>query len=233
MNRNSTVQNIVDSIRSDIRQNYRPGSLLPNERQIAERFGVGRNTVREALIHLEAFGLIEKTQRGPRVCAPNVAAVFHVMDQYFDRSLKTCQDLLDFRRMIDIGVLQGVVENITDADIAALEEQVRRMGDALTAHEAALADYAFHSEIIRISGNGVLAKLYKVLEHTLVFYMEIGKSGNGARTSAQHGAILEALRQRSLRAAQQAFDEHYGYSEANLLSAYRKDQGQDATTEAI
>ena len=224
MTRTSAVQSVVEILRTEIPQNYQPGDLLQNERLIAERLGVSRNTVREALIHLEAFGIIEKTQRGPRVCAPNVSAVFHVMDQYFDRSLKTCQDLLDFRRMIDLGALPQVVERIGDADILLLEKHVDQVGRALTAHEAALADYAFHNEIVRISGNSVLEKLYKVLSHTLVFYMEIGKSNpiNSEKTVEDHRVIIAALRERSLEAAIRAFSQHYDYSERSVRAAYQK-----------
>jgi len=224
MTRTSAVQGVVARLRADIRQNYQPGDLLKNERLIAEAFGVSRNTVREALIHLEAFGLIEKTQRGPRVCAPDVGAVFHVMDQYFDRSLKTCLDLLNFRRMIDIGALPRVVERVTEADILRLEGYLAQMRSALTAHEDALADYAFHNEIVRISGNHVLETLYKVLSNTLVFYMEIGKANpvNREKTIEDHGAIIRGLRDRALDAATKAFSEHYDYSERSVRAAYEK-----------
>jgi DNA-binding FadR family transcriptional regulator len=233
MIRTSAVQSVVDSLRAEIPQNYQPGDLLQNERLIAERLGVSRNTVREALIHLEAFGIIEKTQRGPRVCAPNVGAAFHVMDQYFDRSLKTCLDLLDFRRMIDIGALPQVVKRITEADIEILERHVDRMQRALTAREDALADYAFHNEIVRISGNHVLETLYKVLSHTLVFYMEIGKSNpvNREKTFDDHRTIIKVLRDHSLEGAIEAFAQHYDYSERSVRAAYEKAARQDARTE--
>lgn len=224
MTRTSAVESVVARLRAGIRQDHQPGDLLKNERLIAEEFGVSRNTVREALIHLEAFGIIEKTQRGPRVCAPSVGAVFHVMDQYFDRSLKSCLDLLDFRRMIDIGALPQVVERIGDADIDRLESHFEQMHNSLTAHEGALADYAFHNEIIRISGNHVLETLYKVLSDTLVFYMEIGKSNpvNREKTLEDHGAILKGLRKRSLEATIRAFRHHYDYSERSVRAAYEK-----------
>ena len=215
MIRTSAVQSVVSALRSEIPESYKPGDLLQNERDIAERMGVSRNTVREALIHLEAFGIIEKTQRGPRVCAPNVSAVFHVMDQYFDRSPKTCQDLLDFRRIIDLGLLPQALEKVTDDDLALLEKHVARMERALTAREAAEADYAFHKEIVRIADNRVAMTLYTVLTHTLVFYMEIGKNSreNSERTIDDHRAIVAALRSRNLAEALRALSTHYEYSE--------------------
>ncbi|QDC02392.1 FadR/GntR family transcriptional regulator [Ollibium composti] len=215
MARTSAVQSVVSTLRSEIPENYKPGDLLQNERDIAERLDVSRNTVREALIHLEAFGIIEKTQRGPRVCAPNIGAVFHVMDQYFDRSPKTCQDLLDFRRIIDLGLLPQALENATEDDLALLEKHVSRMERALTAREAAEADYAFHNEIVRVADNRVAMTLYTVLTHTLIFYMEIGKNSreNSERTIEDHRAIVAALRSRNLPDALRALSNHYEYSE--------------------
>ena len=175
MSRMSAVQSVVDTLRTEIPVQYKPGDLLQNERLIAERMDVSRNTVREALIYLEAYGIIEKTQRGPRVCAPDISSVFHIMDQYFDRSLQTCLDLLEFRRMIDFGALPAVVDRISDADVQRLKGHIDWMDRSLTASESAQADYAFHNEIINISQNSVLIKLYKVMSQTLIYYMEIGK----------------------------------------------------------
>lgn len=224
MKRVSAVQSVVEVLRSEISLRYKPGDYLQNERLVAERLGVSRNTVREALIHLEAFGVIEKTQRGPRVCAPDIGAVFHIMDQYFDRSLKTCRDLLNFRRMIDIGVLPVVLERIDDADIDELECHVEWMEQTLTAGEAAQADYAFHNKIARISDNSVVIKLYKVLSTTLTYYMEIGKSSpsNSEKTVLDHRQIIQACRNRSLDEAVAAFTEHYDCSERSVAKALEK-----------
>ncbi len=224
MARISAVQSVVESLRAEVMRSHRPGDLLQNERLIAERLGVSRNTVREALIHLEALGIVEKTQRGARVCAPHVGTAFHLMDPHFDRSLKTCLDLLDFRRMIDIGALPAVVERITNDDAERLRGHLDEMRQALTAHEAALADYAFHSAIILLSDNQVLEALYKVLSRTLVFYMEIGKSSpvNREQTFEDHAAIISALADRSLDAAVAAFSRHYDYSERSIRAAFQQ-----------
>lgn len=219
MSRMSAVQSVVEALRREIPLKHKPGDFLQNERLIAERLDVSRNTVREALIYLEAYGIIEKTQRGPRVCAPDISAVFHIMDQYFDKSFHTCLDLLNFRRMIDFGALPAVIERIGDKDIIELEDHIKRMDAALTPGDSAEADYAFHQKIISISANSVLIKLYKVMSQTLTYYMEIGKGSKEHSHNAvmDHNVIVAALRERSLSAATAAFTRHYERSEANLL----------------
>lgn len=54
----TAVEDLREMLRQEIVERMQIGDLLPNERELAERFGVARNTVRETMIHLEALGLI-------------------------------------------------------------------------------------------------------------------------------------------------------------------------------
>ncbi|MEH0072499.1 GntR family transcriptional regulator [Pannonibacter sp. Pt2-lr] len=96
----SAVEDIREVLRREIVERMQVGDLLPNERDLAERFGVARNTVRETMIHLEAFGLIEKTRRGAKVRKPDFDPIFSVFAQHFDNSAKTLEDVLNFRRIL-------------------------------------------------------------------------------------------------------------------------------------
>jgi len=233
MVRVSAVQSVLEALKTEIQTQYQPGDYLPNERLFAERFGVGRNTVREALIVLEAYGYVEKTQRGPRVCTPDIAVAFNVFAQYFDRSLNTCKDLLEFRRFIELGILPSVVINISDADIDKLEDLVRRMERALTARQAAEADYAFHHLMVEASGNAVIRKLYRVLAQSIVFYMEIGKHvpRHDIASADNHLLIVDALRRRSYPDLLAACTDHYRYSEGVLEETMNRDMALPVTTE--
>lgn len=227
MSRITAVQSVVDQLRADIARKYKPGDYLPQERLIAEQFDVSRNTVREALIHLEAFGTIEKTRRGPRICQPDIDTVLQVMDQFFDVSDQTLADLLEFRRIIDVGSLPAVVARISDDDIQRLQGYVAQQEAARTTRESALADHEFHNFIAVISGNSVVINLYRVLRKTLIHYLEIGKSDRDHTVAAVagHNKIIEAFRQRSLEASQAAFEEHYDYSQ--MAFNKQESRGQD------
>ncbi len=222
MSRVSAVKSILDVLRREILSSMKPGDLLPNERSLAERFGVGRNTIREAMIFLEAYGLVEKTQRGPRVTDVDrsFAYFFTTFDNGFDRSIATYRDLIDFRRHLELGVLDKVFANVTDQDVAALDEIVERMGRALTASEAAATDYDFHAKMIEISGNSVLQRLYKVMASTLTYYMEIGKPKYATETVVRHRQIVDALRRRSRDELEAAARHHFDYSEHVLNTEF-------------
>lgn len=218
MSRVSAVKSVVDALRAEIQANYKLGDFLPNERLFAEKFEVSRNTVREALVYLEAYGIVEKTQRGPKVTQPDFGIAFHVLESMFDRSLETCRDIIKFRRLIEMGTLPDVIKNITEKEIDRLEATVDRMAKALTIREAAEADHAFHLIMVEASGNAVVRQLYRVLAETIVFYMEIGKAvpRHDKSIIVSHGRIVDALRKRDYSELLSAADGHYDYSEGVL-----------------
>jgi DNA-binding FadR family transcriptional regulator len=231
MDRVSAVRSVFEALKAEIQSGYKPGDHLPNERHFAERFSVSRNTVREALIFLEAYGLVEKTQRGPRVTTPDVSIAFRAMEHMFDRSLETCRDIIEFRRFIEMGILPAVVKHITDAEIDGLVEQVERMEKALTVHEAAEADYMFHLIMIEASRNKIVRKLYHVLAQIIIFYMEIGKAvpRHDMNTLVGHRAIADALRRRSLPDLLKAATDHYDYSEGVLDETIAQHRPKETT----
>lgn len=214
--RTSAVQHVLDVLKKEIQSLYAPGDVLPNERVLSERFNVSRNTVREAMIFLEAYQLVEKTQRGARVREPSFEPMFHIFSDAFGPSSKTARDVLAFRRIVEHGVLPEVVAHATEADIAAMEAAIDRMDRARTIREAAQADHDFHAAMLFASDNRVLQQLYKVMAETLVYYLEIGKSvsDNNIKASAQHRAIVAALRARSLESLQAAVGDHFQHSDA-------------------
>lgn len=222
VNRVSAVKSILEDLKREILSSMKPGDMLPNERALAERFQVGRNTIREAMIFLEAYGLVEKTQRGSRVADSDQAFAyfFATFDSGFDRSIATYRDLVEFRRHLELGILGKIFDNVTDADVEALDRIVGRMGRVLTAGEAAAADYEFHAHLVGMSGNSVLIRLYRVMRETLSYYMEIGKSKYAAETEDRHRQIVDALRARSRDAFEKAARRHFDYSEEVLNAEF-------------
>ncbi|MDH5857059.1 FadR/GntR family transcriptional regulator [Lampropedia aestuarii] len=213
--RTSAVQHILDILKKEIQTSYKIGDILPNERELAERFGVGRNTVREAVIFLEAYQLVEKTQRGARVRKPSFEPMFHMVEDTFDASSKTAQDVLSFRRIVEFGCLSAVVQHATEDDFIAMDQANDRMDAARTVREAAQADHDFHAALLHSANNEVFSQLYRVMSQTLIYYLEIGKSNTAYNdvSSAQHRAIVQALRARSVAEAQSALRAHFTHSE--------------------
>ncbi|MGC9449351.1 FadR/GntR family transcriptional regulator [Cereibacter johrii] len=217
----SAVEDIRETLRREIVERMEVGDLLPNERELAERFGVARNTVRETMIHLEAFGLIEKTRRGARVRQPDFDPIFSVFAQHFDHSGKTLGDVLNFRRIVETGAAPLAVQGATPETLARMAEANERMVRSLTVSASAASDYDFHMAMIEATGNTVLIRMYRVLSVPLKFYLEVGKSRSleTEESNAQHMRIIEALRARDAAELTAALNAHFDHSGAVLASA--------------
>lgn len=192
----SAVQDLRSTLRREIVEQYSAGDYMPNERELAERFGVARNTIRETMIHLEAFGLIEKTKRGARVCEPNFDPIFEVFSQHFDHSAERMADVLNFRRVVETGAATLCVTGADEAILTRMAEANQRMAEAVTVGQAANHDYDFHFALVEAARNDVLTRMYRVMAVALRFYLEIGKSHRHDTEAAfaQHQAIIDAIR---------------------------------------
>lgn len=216
----SAVEDIREVLRREIVERMQVGDLLPNERELAERFGVARNTVRETMIHLEAFGLIEKTRRGARVCQPNFDPIFSIFAQHFDHSAKTLTDVLNFRRIVETGAAPLAVLGVTDALLQRMSEANTRMCRALTTAEAAGHDYDFHMAMVEATGNTVLIRMYRVLSVPLKFYLEVGKSRSPEteQSEAEHAEIIARLKAGDAAGLTTALNRHFDHSGAVLAA---------------
>lgn len=221
----SAVDDIRKVLRKEIVERYAPGDALPNERELAERFGVARNTIRETMIHLEAFGLIEKTKRGAKVQKPDFNAVFEVFAQHFDNSPQAMGDVLNFRRIVETGAAAFAVSGVDDEILKRMENANRSLASALTVSEAAGHDYEFHLCLVAASRNAVLLSLYQVMAVTIRYYLEIGKTRrlDTEAACAQHERIIEALRARDDAQLASALNAHFDHS-GSVLAAQAGDR---------
>ena len=140
--------------------------------------------------------------------------MFNELTQFFDTSARTFTDVLNFRRINETGAAQLMVCHVTDDLIARIRATNRRMGEALTASEAAQADYEFHLGLVEAAGNNVLLHMYRVLAVPLKYYLEVGKPQNldTATAQTQHDRIIDALEARDAVALAAALSDHFQHS---------------------
>src|SRR6201996_355510 len=100
---------IVEQIRLLMRQGQlRPGDRLPPERDLCERFGVSRVTVREALRMLESSGLVEirvGARGGAFVTAPSSDRVGEGLTDLLSLSVITTTDITEIRMVLETGIV--------------------------------------------------------------------------------------------------------------------------------
>lgn len=179
----------------------RPGDRLPPEKELSERLGLSRNSMREAVKALEVIRVLD-VRRGDGTYVTSLEphllleAISFVVDLHDDDSLL---ELFTVRRMLE-SQATGLAAGVATAEQAqALVDEVSSVDpvrvsiDDLVAH-----DVRFHGDIARLTGNGYLASLLDGLgSQTIRARVWRGLTEQGAvdRTLSEHRAIAEAISQ--------------------------------------
>jgi GntR family transcriptional regulator, transcriptional repressor for pyruvate dehydrogenase complex len=103
------------------------GERLPNERDLAERFGVGRPTVREALRSLEALGIVEiraGRSGGAYAAQPSAATLGSALSTLVGLRGASAQELAEFRLGFEADTAWWAARRADADDVAALEQRV-------------------------------------------------------------------------------------------------------------
>jgi len=136
---------------------YQPGSRLPTEPKMAERFGVSRNVVREAIAQLRADGMVEARQGiGAFVLAPEQRAAIRI-DREALKIGDNMERLFELRRILEVESAVLAAERRTETHLAAIKTALDRMSGEERWQDGSIeADLLFHREIARATGNGYI-----------------------------------------------------------------------------
>ena len=206
-------EEVADRIRVLILDgSFPPGQPLPAERLLAERFGVSRGSIRDALRILEMIGLLEARHgQGtfPRELTVErlVAPLASVMTYRHDLR----DELLDVRRMFEPAVARFAALRATEEDVDDLERIVDTQREKLkTGRSAIIEDSAFHATLARSTRNPIVVSIMAILNDLLVESraQSLRQKGRPARSLDGHEAVVAALRRRDPDAAAQAMYKH-------------------------
>jgi DNA-binding FadR family transcriptional regulator len=191
---------------------FPPGQPLPSERNLAERFGVSRGSIRDALRTLETIGLLE-TRHGQgtfphelsvdRLVAPLASVMAYRVDLQ--------DELLDVRRMFEPAVARVAALRATEEDLADLQRILEAQRQKLKSGQSAIAeDTAFHAILARSTRNRVVMSIMATLNDLLVDSrtQSLLQKGRPARSIDGHEAVVTALRRRDAEGASQAMYNH-------------------------
>ncbi len=136
---------------------FQAGHRLPTEQQLADRFGVSRNVVREAVAQLRADGVIEARQGvGAFVLAPELRAAIRI-DRDALKDGDNMERLFELRCILEAEAAALAAERRTPEHLAAIKAALDRMGGEERWEDGSIeADLAFHREIARATGNGYI-----------------------------------------------------------------------------
>ncbi len=190
----------------------RPGDRLPTERELAERFGVSRSSVRDAIRVLELMGLVEPRQGECTVVRDlSPEAVVNPLASLLLRSRALLSDLLDVRKMIEPHLAARAAVHATDDDLARLQEILDRQRAKAERGELAVEeDSEFHYTIATAARNQVILRVLDVLMDLLRTSRErsLQVPGRLERSLEGHRRIVAAIRRRDPAAAEAAMRRH-------------------------
>jgi DNA-binding FadR family transcriptional regulator len=196
---------IVESIESAINKgDYVPGSRLPPERELAERFNVSRPTIREAIIALEVRGKVEvKTGSGVYVLESAISAAVSEINAF---------ELTQARALIEGEVAAMAAQTINDEELDELEKSLTMMKEGEDVHAA---DHLFHLTIASATRNAAMIQsienLWKLRSSTAEIVEDYNSvcSKDNDLTLAEHTAIYTALKAHDPSAARSAMHSHF------------------------
>ena len=205
-------ETIADALRDEILDGRLPAGSRLVETELAERFGVSRGPVRDALSALAREGLaVDLPRRGTFVSSLTEADL---------------DEVYVIRRAIEEAAVRLAVERATGEELdgirASLDavEAAYARGDLATAWEA---DMAFHRTYCRLSRNGRLLALFDELASQTVLLMRTALASRASLgwtpPVEYHRRIADAIAARDVEAAIQAVGDHYRYTEDRLFAS--------------
>jgi len=201
--------NVYESLRADILScRLAPGDDV-REQELALRYAVSRQPVREALLRLEREHLVTvQPRQGYRVNPI---------------SLSDARDLLRFRLALEPACVAEAIENASDKALTALDGFRKFSGD----HESFIAyNRAFHSSLAHASGNrrmaGALCDLIGQADRLVRVSLANIRNHDPTRLVAEHVEIIEAMQRRDARGALRLIRAHINQTEKRVLPALKR-----------
>lgn len=236
------VGEIVASISASLRDGtLQPGDRLPTESVLVERFEVSRTVVREALSHLQAAGLVRTRHGiGTFVAEPPSTDRFRIGQE----DLATVADVisvLELRISLETEAAGLAARRRDPARLAAMQAALDAFERSIQDDADALAaDFQFHLEVARATGNRHFADLMTHLGTRIIPRARVatahrapeGRIGYLRRVQAEHRRILAAIRDGNVRAARAAMRTHLTNSRDRLAMAAAPATGDAARTGA-
>jgi len=204
----------------------RPGDKLPSTKELSERFGVGRSTMREALSALKAMGLIDVRQGGAStvLAAPTPAGL-----EGLRLNRQTILDLLEARLPFEVTNAGLAARKRTDEDVAAfraiLAEMEASLGDEA---EGERTDLAFHRQLAAATHNSVLLTLFEAVSSQMELAIRETRRAElyanrpvAGRLYQEHAAIYQAVSAGDAAGAEARMREHLQHVERIILKHLR------------
>ncbi|RSN28920.1 GntR family transcriptional regulator [Amycolatopsis sp. WAC 04169] len=210
LNRAKLYEQVVERIKAHVEESgLHAGDKLPSERDLAERLGVSRASIKQAIVVLEVQGLLESRHGGGTYLRNDHLDVEPVDELVARRS--RLPEVLEAREAMETKLAELAALRRSDEDLAAIDAALEFMKSEIEdGGHGAEGDRRFHEAITAAARNALLAEFMRSID------MQIAESRNESlrqpgrpwRSLSQHQRIAEAIRAGAPKAAANAMRQH-------------------------
>jgi GntR family transcriptional repressor for pyruvate dehydrogenase complex len=215
-NDNREVQNsIISEIRDLINlKNLEPGDKLPSERMLAEKFGVTRNSIREAIQKLEFYGLLKSIpQSGTFVANIGVIALNGMIDDILNIEDPDFKALVETRILLELKAAGLAASRRSDENLKKIKEALDAYEEkVLNGEDAVQEDLLFHLAIANASGNSTLNTLMLHITPGIITNFKkyhVCDEGKALLGIKEHKEIFEAIKNQNADEARNKLKIHF------------------------
>jgi GntR family transcriptional regulator, transcriptional repressor for pyruvate dehydrogenase complex len=191
----------------------KPGDRLPAERVLAEKLGVGRSYVREAIRKLEFFGLLKTSpQSGTYVSGYSIKMIEGVLTDIINFNKDDFSALIEARYYMEINAARLAAMRRTEEDLALLRSAVADYDNKVNSKQDAVQEDMFiHLRIANATKNSVFESMLLMLLPDIIRNIIENKvcgDDRGVRAIEEHHEILQAIADQDADAAGTAMAAH-------------------------
>ncbi len=225
--RTSLYEQIADMLKEIIiQENFKENEKLPSEQTLAEKFGVSRNVVREALKLLKERGLVDlRNGTGSYVKKPEASNLSNIVSCIVAMDDIDFKDIYDIRIILETASAEMAASRVTREQLDHMQALLDRLNDrSITVKERRECDINFHTAIAEAAGNTLLVVFIQTMRILFMDMIEKGIfiEGGIADASLRHQRIFDALEKRDPRSAKNMMYEHLAASRDNVEN-FQKD----------
>lgn len=203
------------------------GDKLPNEFALADRFDVGRSTIREAVNRLTSRGVLEvRRGSGTYVVSTTPADLDPLGLRDVEDKVALALDLVNVRLILEPGIAEMAAANATPEDLGQLRLLCDRVERKILANEYYIEDdIAFHTCIAACSKNMVVEQLVPIIDTAVMMFVNVTHKKLTQETIETHRAITNAICEGDAIGAKTAMTMHLAYNRNLIKQLRREEQG--------
>jgi len=206
LKRKAVAEDIIEAFkRALIIGDLQPGNRIPSEIELAQKFGVGRSALREAMKMLSAMGVVDIRQGdGTYITSAPSLSMFRPLSFAILLEMGFTDELYEFRELIQVGYCQLAGRKATEEDLQRIEEANEAWVNLAqspdhTIESLVQQDLNFHYAVLDATHNQFIINLGRSIEELFFASMRrtISNDEGLYRGIEGHKIILNAIRSRN------------------------------------